>query len=83
MSDDVAKTTSLQRLIMTSFYEMLQQRRFCNVVRRFHRNYMTQPERRWIATSQQRCNDVFVSTGLHQKYSLQKILINGIMALVM
>ena len=43
---------------------MLQQRRFCNVVQRFHRNYMTTSERRYVVTSQQRCNDVFGSTGL-------------------
>ena len=62
-SDDVAKTTSLQRLIITSLHETLQRRRFCNVIRRFHRNYMATSEWRWIATSQQRCNDVFVSAG--------------------
>ena len=62
-SADAAKTTSLQRLIMTSLYEMLKRWRFCNVTRRFHHNYMATSERRWIATSQQR-NDVFVSTGL-------------------
>ena len=43
---------------------MLQQRRFCNVVQRFHRNYMTTSERRYVVTSQKRCNDVFGSTGL-------------------
>ena len=68
-SDDVAKTTWLQRLIMTSLYETLKRRRFCNVVRRFHRNYMVTSERRWIATSQQRCNEVFVSTGLSNQLS--------------
>ena len=41
---------------------MLQRRRFCNVVRRFHRNSMATLEQRWIATYQQRCNNVFVST---------------------
>ena len=60
--DDVAKTMPLQRLIITSFKETLQRRRFCNVVRRFHSNYMVTSERRWIATVQQRCNDVIVST---------------------
>ena len=60
-SDEVAKTMSLQRLIMTSLHEMLQRRRFCNVVQRFHRNYMAASEQRWIVTSQQHCNDVFVS----------------------
>ena len=60
-SGDVA--TLLQRLIMTSLYETWKWRRFCNVAQRFHRNYMATSERRWIATSQQRCNDVFVSTG--------------------
>ena len=48
---------------MTSLNKTLQRRRFCNVVRRFHRNYMATSERRWIATLQQRCNDVIVSTG--------------------
>ena len=48
--DEVAKTTSLQRLIMTSPNETLQPRRFCNVFRHFHRNY--------IATSEQRRNNV-------------------------
>ena len=62
-SNDVAKTTSLRRLIMTSPNETLQQHRFCNVVRRFHRNYIATSERRWVATSQQRCNDVTVSAG--------------------
>ena len=61
-SDDIANTTSLQRLIMTSLYETLKRRRFCNVGPLFHHNYMATSERRWIATSQQRCNDVFVST---------------------
>ena len=46
-------------------HEMLQRRRFCNVAQRFHRNYMAASEQRWIVTSQQRCNDVFVSTGVH------------------
>ena len=63
-SDGFAKTTSLQRLNMTSLNETLQQRRFCNVVRRFHRNNMAISERRWIATSQHRCNDVIVSTAI-------------------
>ena len=49
-SDDVAKTTSLQRLFMTSPNERLQRRRFCNVIRLSHRNY--------IATSERRCNSV-------------------------
>ena len=62
-SDDVAKKTSLQRLNMTSLNKMLQQRRFCDVLRRFHRNYMATSEPRWIATSQQRGNGVIVSTG--------------------
>ena len=48
---------------MTSLYETLQRCRFCNVARHFHRNYIATSERRWIATSQQRCNDVFLSTG--------------------
>ena len=38
MSDDVGKTTSLQRHIKRRHNEMLQWRRFCNVVWRFHRN---------------------------------------------
>ena len=62
-SDDVAKTTSLQCLIMTSLYETLKRRRFCNVARLFHRNYMATSEWCWIAMSQQSHNDVFVSTG--------------------
>ena len=56
---------SLQRLIMTSLYETLQRRSFCNIVRHFHRNYMATSERRWIVTSQQRCNDDFASTGIN------------------
>ena len=36
-SSDVTKTTSLQRLIMTSLYEMLKRRHFCNDVECFHR----------------------------------------------
>ena len=48
---------------MTSLNETLQRRRFCNVARHFHRNYMVTSEQRWIATSQQRCNDVMVSAG--------------------
>ena len=48
---------------MTSLNKTLQRRRFCNVVRSFHRNYMATSERRWTVTSQQRCNDVIVSTG--------------------
>ena len=63
-SDNIAKTTSLQRLIMTSLNKTLQRRRFCNVIRRFHRSYMVTSEWRRIVTSQQRCNDVIESTGL-------------------
>ena len=62
--DGLAKTTSLQRLIMGSVNETLQRRRFSNVVRRFHRNYMAMSERRWIAISQQRYNNVIVSAGV-------------------
>ena len=65
-SDDVTKTTSLQRLIMTSLNVTLQRRRFCNVVWHFHRRYMSTSGRRWIVTSQRRCNDVIVPTGLVQ-----------------
>ena len=62
-SDNVTKSMSLQRLIMKSLNETLLRRRFCNVVRRFHGKYMATSERRWIATPQQRCNNVIVSTG--------------------
>ena len=55
-SDGVAKTMSFQRLIKRRHNETLQQRRFCNVIWRFYCNYMATSERRWIATSQQRCN---------------------------
>ena len=48
---------------MMSLNKKLQRRRFCHVVRRFHRSYMATSERRWIAMLQQRCNDVIVSTG--------------------
>ena len=64
MSDDIAKTTSLQHLIMTSQNETLQRCRFGNVVWRFHRHYMATSEQRWIAMSQQRCNYVIASTGI-------------------
>ena len=57
-SDDVAKTTSLQCLLMTSLNKTLQRRRFCNVVQHFHGNYIATSEGRWTVTSQQRCNDV-------------------------
>ena len=63
MSDNVAKTTSLQHLIMMSLYKTMQPRRFCNAARRFQGNYMATSERRQIATLQQRCNDVIISTG--------------------
>ena len=63
-SDAVARTTSLQRLILTSLTDTLQRCRFCNVVRRFHHSYMAASERRWIATSQQSCNDIIMSVGL-------------------
>ena len=66
-SDDVAKTTLMQHLIMTSLNETLQRRRFWKVVRRFHRNHMTTSEWRWIATSQQLCNDIILSTGWKPK----------------
>ena len=39
----------MQHLIMASLNETLQRRRFWNVVRRFHRNYMATSERRQIA----------------------------------
>ena len=51
-SDDVTKTTLLQRLIKRPHNETLQRRRFCNVVWCFHGNYMETSERRRIATSQ-------------------------------
>lgn len=60
-SSDVAKMLSLQRLIMTSLYETLQQRRFLNI-RRFHQNYMATSERKQLVTVQRRCDDVVVST---------------------
>ena len=62
-SDEAAKTASLQRLTMASPNETLQQCRFCNVIRRFHRNYMAMSERVWVEKSQQRCNDIFMSAG--------------------
>ena len=40
MLDDVAKTTLMQRLIRNCHNETLQWCRFCNVVWRFHRNYI-------------------------------------------
>ena len=49
MSDDVAKTKSLKRLIKRRHNETLQWRRFCNVFWRFHRNYMATSARRRIA----------------------------------
>lgn len=65
-SDNVAKTTSLERFCMTSFNESLQQRCFCNVVRCFHHYYMATLEWRRIAISQRLCNDVVVSTTTRQ-----------------
>ena len=65
-SDDVAKTASLQRLLMTSLYETLKRRRSFNVVGRFDRNYMAMSERRRLAISQRRCSNVGVSTGGEQ-----------------
>ena len=50
-SGDVAKTTSFQRLIKRRHNETLQQRRSCNVIWRFHCNYMATSERR-----RKRCN---------------------------
>lgn len=50
-SDNVAKTTLLQRLV-----ETLQRCRFGNIVRRFHRNYK--------AMLKKHCNDVIVPTGM-------------------
>ena len=58
-SDGVGKTTSLQRLNMTSLNETLQ-----NVLRHFHQSNMAMSERRSTATSQQHFNDVIVSTGI-------------------
>ena len=49
-SDDVAKTMSLQRPIKRRRNETLQQRRFCNVIRHFHCNYMATSERRQMTT---------------------------------
>ena len=48
-SEDVAKIKSLKRLINRRHNETLQWRRFCNVVWRFHRNYMATSARRRIA----------------------------------
>ena len=62
-SDDVAKTTSLQRLTRRRQNEMLQRRHSCNFVWPFHRSYMETLERRQIATPQRRCSNVPVSTG--------------------
>ena len=62
-SDDVAKTTSLQRLIMPSLNETLQWRRFCNVVRHFHRNSM--------ATSERRQNVVTTSLCLLEPFNIE------------
>lgn len=62
-SDYVAKTASLQRLLVTSLYERLQRRRSFNVVRRSHRNYMAMSERRRLTISQGHCNNVSVSSG--------------------
>ena len=62
-SDDVAKTTPLQRLIMTPLYETLQQRRLRRPT--FPSELYGDVRARWKATSQQRCNDVQVSTGIY------------------
>ena len=48
-SDNVARMTLLQHLIMTSSNQTLQRRCFCNVIWCFHGNYMATSERRQIA----------------------------------
>ena len=58
------KQNKVTKWLLTSLNETLLRRCFCNVVQRFHHNYMATLEQRWIATSQQRCNDVLVSTGV-------------------
>lgn len=55
-SDNVTKTTLLQRLIITSLNETLQRCRFRNIFRRFHRNYKAMLEKH--------CNDVIIPTGM-------------------
>ena len=50
MSDNVAKTTSFRRLIMTPLWKTLQESRFWNFVWRFHCNYMSMSEQRQIAS---------------------------------
>ena len=50
-SDDIVKTTSLQRLIKRRRNETLQRRRFCNIIWRFHCNYMATSEQRRMVTS--------------------------------
>ena len=63
ISNNVTKTTSLQRLIMTSLYEMLQRRHFVTTSNVYIAcNHMATSERRPLAMSQRRCNDVGVST---------------------
>ena len=61
-SNNVAKTTSLQRLIKRRHNETLQLCLFCNVIWRFHCIFVAASERRWIATSQRRCK-VVLSNG--------------------
>ena len=60
--EDVAKTTSLQRLTKRRHNETLQGRHFWNVVWRFHRNYTATSQRHWVVTSQRRCK-VVLSNG--------------------
>ena len=63
ISDDVARTTSLQHSLWRLLIRCCKRRRFYNVVQRLHRNYLATSKWRWIATSQQRCNNVIESTG--------------------
>ena len=81
------KQNKVTKSLLTSLNEKLLRRCFCNVVRHFHHNYMATSERRWIATSQQGCNDVIVSTGVaaigwtfHCKRKWAKLRFYGIYA---
>ena len=80
-SDDVAKTTALQRLIMTSLNKTLQRHRFCNVVvvQRFHHNFIATSEWRLIAMCQQRCNGVILSTRIISEAAARRCFINQLL----
>ena len=60
--DKIAKTTSLQCLIMTAPGETLQRCRFWNFIRCSYRNSLVTLGRHQTAMLQQRCKDAIVST---------------------